>query len=761
MNIYDITIIDGGRQLASRNSHGITIWRLNKGYRQFKDPTPEPDLCESQVVLLPDKKHMVLVKDNAWLLKVDLENKMRVIKKIKLPGADENLLIGSQLTGNGDLLLYWQEVPRVKKTDDDLFSCSENDVGILDQVDLESKIYRLDLIWLDRFGENQSKEMVSKWLEEVEWSADLSDPGLINVYRGAQPLTVFNSLCRLRTLKRPLGSFPIFQNGKTVFLEKRCDDPSENELVVYLGTSAGKCEVVRLNLRGKVHKISEMICGAGRPIFQSMFQPYQRTVNFISETPSHPDLDITLSEKSEINGGPIDSMESQTNGIVNDCKRFVKEDCETFVMTEEREPERGKRKRYCVVYMRPGQSGQWVSAKCGIGGTSDDLNEEEFFKISSMGALTEQGCVTEQFYLVSSLGIVLLKLYKRAKTLKITRFLKKGIKTHVGVVHSKKSKYFYIPTRNVVQVWRENLSSHAFSISLEHDIHHICHGQGDNLMVIDKANYYEISTESMETRKIFRLLDSPGNVGSKLVLNVDVFPSSQPIQLPSMEERIAVLAVVTDIDMLNLNQFPFESLSRCFEEEGLQESILRVAEYYFRKIRETNAEDHIYGPFNPLLFAIYHNQTDLLKTLLETYFYPQSTKNYISPLSFSFLRSYHSAVKVICDYLIKSRQPVKFSRLDFQCLLSSPLGYCHRLLALIPQEPSLKNTRRFLSLKKDIKLFFATDDSELTKQVDSLQEASERRQSKRQVSLFKKMRTLKKSVPHPQQSKVIIILFHS
>ena len=59
-------------------------------------------------MLLPDKKHMVLVKDNAWLLKVDLENKMRVIKKIKLPGADENLLIGSQLTGNGGRLILWR-----------------------------------------------------------------------------------------------------------------------------------------------------------------------------------------------------------------------------------------------------------------------------------------------------------------------------------------------------------------------------------------------------------------------------------------------------------------------------------------------------------------------------------------------------------------------------------------------------------------------------------------------------------------------------
>lgn len=754
-NIQDITIIDGGRQLASRNNHGITIWRLNKGYRQFIDPTPEPDLCESQVVLLPDKKHMVIVKDESWLLKVDLENKMKVIKKINLPGPNENLILKSKLTGNGDLLLYWQEIPASKKTLKEIFSTSEVDLGVLEQINGTSSFYRLDLILLDRLGETQDINNVQDWLQQIEWNRDFEDPGFHNLYRGLHPLTVFNCICRVRSIKKNLSNFPIFENGKTIFLESHCDDPSENELIVYLGTLNGRCEEVRMNIRHNVKKCKSTLCEAGQPIFQKMFQQYQRTVNFVSDFTSNPDLDITMSENS-VDKSNLGLSSRKNDQIVNDCKRFVRKKCEVIIMTEVRDSLKGRKKRYCVVYMKTLNSSQWVSAKCGVGNFIEEINEEEFFRIHSMGEKYEKGDLIFQFYMISTLGIVLLRFSNNKESLQITRFLKKRIKTNVGVVHSQKSKYFYIPTRNVIQVWRENLSNHAFSISLELDIHHICQGQGDNLLVIDKSNYYEISTQSMETRKIYNLLPNLGQSSNpRMVLNVDVFPRAEPINLPEMEVRIPVMNIITDIDMLNLNEFPFESLGKCFEEESLQDSIMRVADYYFKKIRQTNAEDYIYGPFNPLLIAVYHNQTDLLKNLLEKHFYPQSTKNYLSPLTFSFLCSYHSAVKVICDYLIRTRQPVKFSRLDFQYLLRSPFSYCHKLLAFIPQEPSLKNTRRFLSLEKDIKLFFAQNDSDLSKQVDAIEESHEQRRSKKQLSLLKKMETFRKNNLINQRETII------
>jgi hypothetical protein len=130
-------------------------------------------------------------------------------------------------------------------------------------------------------------------------------------------------------------------------------------------------------------------------------------------------------------------------------------------------------------------------------------------------------------------------------------------------------------------------------------------------------------------------------------------------------------------------------------------------------------QDFIFGPLNPLLFAIYQTDVELLEELLDKYQYPTTISGYLSPLSFAFKLKSNSIIKVLCDKLSNRDYKVNFTRIDFHFLLNSNQNYCHNLLCSIIQENSLENFPKILSIEQDSSIFFYKDIKQILSQINN------------------------------------------
>jgi hypothetical protein len=171
-----------------------------------------------------------------------------------------------------------------------------------------------------------------------------------------------------------------------------------------------------------------------------------------------------------------------------------------------------------------------------------------------------------------------------------------------------------------------------------------------------------------------------------------------------------------------------------------KKNIFIFAEYYFSKIKETNYNDDLFGPMNPLTMCIYHNDTKLLQELLDTYRYPTSIKGDHTPLSYAFDKKYISIVKFLCEYLSQCEYRVDLTKNDFEYLLKSPYGYCHKILAKIPKETELELYPSFIDMGHKVILFNSSNAKEAYQKIKKL----ERTPSK--INCFRKDESDKKDV---------------
>jgi hypothetical protein len=145
--------------------------------------------------------------------------------------------------------------------------------------------------------------------------------------------------------------------------------------------------------------------------------------------------------------------------------------------------------------------------------------------------------------------------------------------------------------------------------------------------------------------------------------------------------------------------------SRASSSLDYKKHILNFSEYYFSKIKTTNYDDDLFGPLNPLVMCVHHNDTKLLEELLSTYRYPRTTKGNITPLSYAFENNYISSMKLLCRNLSQCEYRVDLTKKDFEYLLESPYGYCHKLIATIPKETELDVYPTFIGMDDRVKLF--------------------------------------------------------
>ena len=399
-------------------------------------------------------------------------------------------------------------------------------------------------------------------------------------------------------------------------------------------------------------------------------------------------------QKQKIKAEKLERQKNKANfSPVFDYCHFSEEKTEIVVFSEDKGT---AKKKYCRIFIHfDGEKNdncikRWAQAEFYMK-MRGRAGKNGRFMIKRMDVSAEDQ--TQRYFLVSTVGIAILHFNIQNNRLIVRNFLKKHLYQDTFPVFSADQDLFYIPHQKNIQIWDAELQYSVHSIELENKVNNlrIVTDPEEILLIYDTKVYYEIEVESLRITKKVEFINEETKRSIVLPLNFDLMAEGRLFKIPKCQKRIKSLKFLNDIDTLSLNRFPFTSFFRCFNKEDYQRHVMLYAEYYFERIKLFNFEDWFYGPLNPLIIAMYHNDLSLLDNILENFQYPRAVFTYWSPISFAFRYHYRSAIKVICDNLCKRNYFVHFSRSDFIHLLNSKYNYCHRLLATIPDVPALQN----------------------------------------------------------------------
>ena len=276
-----------------------------------------------------------------------------------------------------------------------------------------------------------------------------------------------------------------------------------------------------------------------------------------------------------------------------------------------------------------------------------------------------------EFFIYSSIFIASFKFHLKSNTLEFNKFLKKEASSNLKVQYSQNRKLFYIPIHSQIHIYDKTLSHFIYHIETKKNIDETILIDEANLMIIyDRANYYVLDLDELQIKRIISVAsDNLENFIYLLDFNILIPGFNWNARFHTQKKH--KIFTVTFNENLNLKTFPFEDLLKCFLKKNYKKNLITYARYYFESIKNTDRKDYIYGSLNPLLFAIYHNDSNLLEDLLDKFFYPKQIFNYVSPLEFSFALNYRTTIKVLCDHLIRRESYVHFTRADFKNLLKS------------------------------------------------------------------------------------------
>lgn len=347
------------------------------------------------------------------------------------------------------------------------------------------------------------------------------------------------------------------------------------------------------------------------------------------------------------------------------------------------------------------------------------------------------------FYLASSKGIfqfsvreilnrkkLNLKQYFRKDSFDPSRFfyndeiilfakhnLKKIIDPEI-VCYSKQKEQFLVPISRGIEVYSRKFEHMIYSLAFENEVKLLVLDDENGVMLVyDSHCYYEV--DMMDYNVTYRQPFVQKRLGLQFPVNVEHFPSDQAIRLDEFNGDVVEVSFVEKYEHFNLFKFPLYSLLHSVSSFDNHTHIMEFAKYYFARLATFNNEDHVFGVLSPLLFAICSKKPDLLRTLLETYGYPQSVSDYKSPLSFAAEAKRSLEVQVICDYLIARNCQVEFSHEDFRNLLESSQSQCHSLMATIPSKMTGQGLPLHINLKQSREIFHFDSVSNFIQKVKS------------------------------------------
>ena len=312
-----------------------------------------------------------------------------------------------------------------------------------------------------------------------------------------------------------------------------------------------------------------------------------------------------------------------------------------------------------------------------------------------------------QLYMYSTRVIATFDYTMWSNTLSFKKLFKKEAASQVAVRCSPERRLFMVPINASIRIWDSSLTHLLFIFETEREVDEtILLEDAGLLLAYDKLYYYELDLNEFRLRRKIRVSEPGPTGGFRLLVDFTLLPASTEFSATFHSKNEHTLASIPFSEELNLRVFPFHDLSQSFLKKGYRRYVLAFAKFYFNRLEQQERKDFVYGPLNPLFFAIYHNDSNLLEDLLDTFFYPKRINGYVSPLEYSFAVNYRTTIKVLCDNLIRRSDYVHFSRSDFKNLLRSDILTCHRLLATIPTEPEVNILPRLIYMKSNVKTIF-------------------------------------------------------
>ena len=310
------------------------------------------------------------------------------------------------------------------------------------------------------------------------------------------------------------------------------------------------------------------------------------------------------------------------------------------------------------------------------------------------------------FFMQSSLLVATLCYNLSSKTLSILNSYKREDKNFAQVHFSRKRRLFFIANRNSVVIRDETLQKFVYSVKTQKEVDTIVLLDEQNiLLVYDSRFYYELDLEELQFRRVIH--NKISGVGG-FVYKMDFTLLKPLVSWTAVFHGVQqpLLHALTASETLSLRQFPYQSLLSSFNPTNYRDHLRNFSEYYFNVIGACKDKDLFFGAMNPLLIAIYHNDSDLLEELLKTYTYPSYISNYISPIEFAFALNHRTNITVLCNNLIRNPGHAHMSRADFRILLQADIFSCHRLIATIPTRPKVDILPKLLYVENSVETRF-------------------------------------------------------
>ena len=260
-----------------------------------------------------------------------------------------------------------------------------------------------------------------------------------------------------------------------------------------------------------------------------------------------------------------------------------------------------------------------------------------------------------------------------------------------GEIHLKKVLYseirdiFLFNDRHFLYIFDNKLGQKIHQVDIEDRFRLSYLSHNDEYVVLcSQKEFLELSLLNFEPRKKIGYFDTKTDFATQVLDKEDLPWGTAVTDFCAQEAgRETRLAVYEQFDFMNLEQFPFLALAACFNKNNYRRSVREYSRYYFSLIGKNNNFDNIYGPLNPQLMFVYHNDYAGLQENLEEFGYVSNHQSYVSPLEYCFMLNYYNCTRIICEFLVRNPGSISLSRRDLHNLLGSKFVYCHKLLGAL------------------------------------------------------------------------------
>lgn len=402
------------------------------------------------------------------------------------------------------------------------------------------------------------------------------------------------------------------------------------------------------------------------------------------------------------------SFRSDLDYSIHDCKRFLNQNLEIAIISGIKN-QKGPDDYYYFIYIREHSihnNNQWTQL---MFNSSDKANLSPYNLFEVHFMKEDQNLI--QFYTMSNAALIIFSYDKRTQTIHLDKEIYRIIIPN-SCCFSETHNFFFLGCENSIEVWDEIKEIKIYTIPLDGKVIKAILTENDShqiLMVYDQKNYSEFDINTLLLRRQMPLIRIEDNSKLKLPINFDLLPGNVEFKIPYYSEQKIEIVSIREPEENDIFDYFIFDFVKCFFKHEYHENIKKYAHFYFDSIKKNMYNDDIFGPLNPLNFAMYHNDGGLLQELLEIHRYPKKITTYLSPLGLAFQLKSNSMIKTICDILIHRDYEVDFSRFDFQCLLNSEFNYSHTLISTVLNRNQLQNLPTVLSFKNDFKIYFYKD----------------------------------------------------